>query len=86
MTSYVPISSKIELSDATNGDGVVKKNHEDICVSDSNHCVIVCEGGVVMEVQHHSRVSLFLVAVNLWGAHTYGISSGTRHPRRSALP
>ena len=42
----------------------MKKSHEDICVRGSNYCVVVSEGGDVMEVQHHSRVSLFLVALN----------------------
>ena len=52
----------IVLYSQLDGVGMVKQNHEDICVRVSDYCVFVSKGSGVMEVQHHSRrISLFLV-------------------------
>ena len=50
----------------------------------SDNCVLVSEGNGMTVVQHDSRFS-FLGCCTLWGAHTYGISSGRCHPQ-SAIP
>ena len=43
---------------------MVKKNREEFCVRGSDHCVLVSDGSGVMEVHHHARASVFLVAVD----------------------
>ncbi|KAK2160640.1 hypothetical protein NP493_1632g00000 [Ridgeia piscesae] len=44
--------------------GVVKENHDGVCVRGSDHWVLVSEASGVMEAHHHSRISLFLISVN----------------------
>ena len=62
--------------------GVVKENHDGVCVRGSDHWVLVSEASGVMEAHHHSRISLFLVSVNC-GSLTRQILKTP--PRRSAL-
>ena len=51
---------------------VKRKNHEDVRVWSSDDSVLVTECGGVVELQHHSRICIILVAVvSVESVHIY---------------